>query len=170
MKKIILITVVVVIVVVIAIYLYPKQKPIQMAVQAPTSTENILPGWTLCDFAPLGLEFQYPADWNIYVSSKAQGLGGYSEKVKCSDFSTIADSINPGVTVVNASSTQGVNITATKILPQFLQNSTTTLGGRPSYVKSDGSIFINGYEISFNGETPTSTRDSILQTFQYTSQ
>jgi len=144
-----------------------RTNPISVASSTPTTFS--ISGWQTCDYPSFGIRFQYPPDWNVYVYSLHEGAGNLPVKENCGDID--AGELDPEITLAPSPDwSSGMQITASRTQSQFLASSTTSLGGYPSYVDVDGSIFVNGYKLAFGKNVTTSTRDSVLSNFQFTSQ
>lgn len=170
--KIILSLIIVIAVIFGGYYLYQKfHSPIVpaqvMNESSSTVTTNSIPGWQTCNSPSFGFEFQYPPNWNVYGYSTHEGAGNIPVEGSCDTFDSQDIDGLTFASVPSGNSSGWLHINQARVLPQYLDNSTTTLGGQPSYVKSDGSVFAGGYQLSFSSSTPTSTRNSILNSFEF---
>ena len=48
-----------------------------------STTASDIPGWQTCDFTSIGFAIEYPSDWGIYVSGRAEGMGGFFTPTDC---------------------------------------------------------------------------------------
>jgi hypothetical protein len=141
-------------------------------IRVSTSTTVVtIAGWNTCNYPSFGFRFQYPHDWEVFVFSSHADVGIYPINIRCGDID--ASQLDPEITIAPSPNRSlpsgGMRITEVAPIQVFKSYGTATIAGQEAFFQPNGSIVVGNYKLSFSSSTPTSTRDSILRTFQFLS-